>query len=205
MELSAWLSLVTICILGAMSPGPSLAVVLKHCIAGSLSHGIVAAVSHGLAVGLYAVAAILGLSALVLKFPLLYQILVYGGACYLLYMGYGALTSQTKVITSDTGAGEQTSYFDAAKDSAAIAILNPKLAVFFTALFSQFITLGTANFYASSIMVATVAVIDMVWYSIVAVIIGLAKHKISFSKHTNIINKVSGLVFIALALRVVTL
>lgn len=205
MELPAWLSLATICILGAMSPGPSLAVVLRHCIAGSMSHGIVAAVSHGLAVGVYAVAAILGLSALVVKFPLLYQILVYGGACYLLYMGYQALTSQTKAFVTGTDDSEQTTYWQAVKDSAAIAILNPKLAVFFTALFSQFITLDTANLFASSIMVATVAVIDMIWYSIVAVIIGLAKHKISFSKHTNIINKVSGLVFIALALRVVTL
>jgi threonine/homoserine/homoserine lactone efflux protein len=205
MEFPAWLSLATICILGAMSPGPSLAVVLKHCVAGSMSHGIVAAVSHGLAVGLYAIAAILGLSSLVVKFPVLYQVLVYGGAGYLFYMGYHSLTSRTNRFVSETDDKNSTSYRQAVMDSAAIAILNPKLAVFFTALFSQFITKDTANFYTSSIMVSTVAAIDMIWYSIVAVVISLAKHKVAFDQHTNIINKVSGVVFIGLALRVVTL
>jgi threonine/homoserine/homoserine lactone efflux protein len=204
MEISAWLSLATICILGAISPGPSLAVILKHCIGGSLLHGIVAAVSHGLAVGLYAVAAILGLSTLVVQFPILYQILVYGGAAYLFYMGYQALTSKSSKFVNDKNNEPQTTYMQAAKDAAAIAILNPKLAIFFTALFSQFITKDTANFYTSSIMVSTVAVIDMIWYTVVAIVIGFAKNKVSFAQHANIINKVSGVVFIALALRVVT-
>ncbi|QAV06289.1 threonine efflux protein [Vibrio cholerae] len=36
MTLTVWLSLFTICILGAMSPGPSLAMVAKHSLAGDV-------------------------------------------------------------------------------------------------------------------------------------------------------------------------
>ena len=79
MTLTDWLSLLTICILGAMSPGPSLAVVLRHSI-HSTKHGIVVAMSHGLGVGVYAVLTIVGLSGLLLSSPLLFKGLVYAAA-----------------------------------------------------------------------------------------------------------------------------
>lgn len=40
MTLTVWLSLFTICILGAMSPGPSLAMVAKHSLAGGRKNGL---------------------------------------------------------------------------------------------------------------------------------------------------------------------
>ncbi|WP_199611705.1 LysE family translocator [Flocculibacter collagenilyticus] len=213
MEITAWLSLATICILGAMSPGPSLAVILKHSVS-SIWHGLIAAISHGAAVALYAVATIVGLSALVIKFPLLYKVLVYGGAAYLLWMGYKALTAkpapQADNIENQDNATQQpqasqTTIAQAIKDSAAIAILNPKLAIFFTALFSQFITPETSNIATSSIMVATVGIIDALWYCIVACAVALASSRIAFNKHATTIDKISGIVFIGLAVRVVTL
>ncbi|WP_418138451.1 hypothetical protein AB8616_17025 [Marinomonas sp. RS-M-Aa-14] len=40
MSLSIWFSLFTICLLGAMSPGPSLAIVIKHSLAGGRANGL---------------------------------------------------------------------------------------------------------------------------------------------------------------------
>ena len=45
MTLSMWLGLVAICMMGAMSPGPSLAVVLKHSLNGSMKNGMLAALT----------------------------------------------------------------------------------------------------------------------------------------------------------------
>ena len=39
MELTVWLSVATICVLGAMSPGPSLAVVVRNTVHGSAAQG----------------------------------------------------------------------------------------------------------------------------------------------------------------------
>ena len=83
MALSLWLSLALVCMMGAMSPGPSLAVVLKHSLSGGMKNGMLAALSHGFGVGLYAAASLLGLGALMLQFPTVYQFLVYLGAAYL--------------------------------------------------------------------------------------------------------------------------
>ena len=46
MTISIWLSLLLICLLGAMLPGPSLAVVAKHSLSGGRWHGIVCAWAH---------------------------------------------------------------------------------------------------------------------------------------------------------------
>ncbi len=62
MDLTTWLAVVTICTLGAMSPGPSLAVVLRHTIQHGRASGSVAALAHGLGIGLYALACISGLA-----------------------------------------------------------------------------------------------------------------------------------------------
>ena len=48
MELHLWLSLVVICILGALSPGPSLALVIKNTLNGGVQQGYATAISHGL-------------------------------------------------------------------------------------------------------------------------------------------------------------
>lgn len=46
MSASSWFSLLAICALGAISPGPSLAAVMKSTIQGSRFHGIVTALAH---------------------------------------------------------------------------------------------------------------------------------------------------------------
>ena len=73
MSLATWLAVVSICALGAMSPGPSLAVVLRHTLAGGRRHGVVAALTHGLGIGLYALACISGLAFLIITSPTLFQ------------------------------------------------------------------------------------------------------------------------------------
>ena len=44
MTIALWLTVVSICLLGAMSPGPSLAVVLQQTLGGGRKNGIIAAV-----------------------------------------------------------------------------------------------------------------------------------------------------------------
>ena len=61
MILTEWSKLALICILGAMSPGPSLAVILRNSISGGRKQGIFAGIGHGLGITLYALIAVFGL------------------------------------------------------------------------------------------------------------------------------------------------
>lgn len=83
-----------------------------------------------------------------------------------------------------------------------ISFLNPKLAIFFLALFSQFVD-DAAGWQQSVIMVATVTGIDTLWYCLVALILSHSVMLEKLRQNMNIIEKCSGVVLLAVALRVV--
>lgn len=202
MALSLWFSLALVCMMGAMSPGPSLAVVLKHSLNGGMKNGMLAALSHGFGVGLYAAASLLGLGALMLQFPTVYQFLVYLGAAYLAYLGLKILFSKP----NDNELQVQKSAVSSSKalqDGFAIAFLNPKLAIFFLALFSQFIDPENLTLNIGIIMCLTVFVIDTGWYLLVALLTDMSKKRFGFTKQNVWLDRLLGMVFIALAIKVV--
>ena len=202
MALSLWLSLALVCMMGAMSPGPSLAVVLKHSLSGGMKNGMLAALSHGFGVGLYAAASLLGLGALMLQFPTVYQFLVYLGAAYLAYLGLKILFSKPNDSELNIQQSDMSSS-KALQDGFAIAFLNPKLAIFFLALFSQFIDPENLTLNIGVIMCLTVFVIDTGWYLLVALLTEVSKKRFGFTKQNTWLDRLLGAVFIALAIKVV--
>ena len=54
----------TVFVLGAISPGPSLAVVLRNTLMGGRRRGVACALGHGLGFGVYAMVAVFSLIAL---------------------------------------------------------------------------------------------------------------------------------------------
>lgn len=163
MTWTAWLTIVGICCIGAMSPGPSLAIVLKHTVAGGRSHGMRAALSHGAGVGLYALLSISGVAVVLQTSEFLFKLLQGGGALYLLWLGVKALRAKASV-THDLPEVSATS---AVRDGFMVVFLNPKIAVFFISVFAQVVGTDT-TVLAKVLYAATAMVIDGLWYVIVA-------------------------------------
>ena len=69
MDFTQWSQLALICVLGAMSPGPSLAVILRNSVSGGRTQGIMSGIGHGLGITFYAVIAIAGLVAMFKNIP----------------------------------------------------------------------------------------------------------------------------------------
>ena len=61
MSLFIWFQFALVCTIGAMSPGPSLAVVIRNNINYNRYAGIMTSIGHGLGIGVYAALAVLGL------------------------------------------------------------------------------------------------------------------------------------------------
>lgn len=163
MSLTAWITIVGICCLGAMSPGPSLAVVLKHTLAGGRQKGYTAAITHGLGVGMYALACISGLAVVITTSETLFTILQWSGAAYLAWLGIKGLMSRSNP-NQDL---PEVSTEGAARDGFMIVFLNPKIAVFFIALFSQVVGTET-TILAKALYASTAMIIDGGWYLLVA-------------------------------------
>lgn len=203
MTLTAWLSLLAICCLGAMSPGPSLAVVLKQTVSNSRSHGLAASWFHAAGVGLWAFATISGLAILVAESAFAFQLITWLGAGYLAWIGVKAIRAgHSNALRAEQG--KKVSIWKAGTEGAMISLLNPKLAVFFIALFSQFVT-PDATFTDQMIMTATAALVDGIWYSIVALILSHGPVLKTLQNKSTLVNRLTGGILIALAARVVTL
>lgn len=201
MTFSIWLSLLMICILGAMSPGPSLAVVAKHSLAGGRLHGVVTSWAHAMGVGFYAFLTLLGLAVVLKQSPTLFTFITYAGAAYLAYLGVNALRSKGGVAAK-LAAGKQTRLLFAARDGLMISLLNPKLALFFLALFSQFVAVGT-EVSSRAVIVATPLLVDGLWYTLIAFVLSNPKVLDKLKHKAQLIDRLSGVVLILLALRVV--
>lgn len=169
MTLGQWLPLALLCLLGAMSPGPSLAIVTRHSLVSGTRAGVVCALSHGAGIFLWAALMMSGLGAVLLAQPSWLEGLRVMGAGFLLYLGARALMSQDGGKPADrresvAGVGK------AATEGIVIALSNPKVALFFAALFSQFIQ-PDATTDAQLVIATTAAAIDALWYSVVAALL----------------------------------
>lgn len=197
MTLATWLTVVTICTLGAMSPGPSLAVVLRHTLAGGRANGSVAAVSHGVGIGLYAFACISGLAFLITTSPRLFAAFQWAGAAYMAWLGVRSLMA--KPAAQDTPPDVPTTA-SAGRDGFLIAFLNPKIAIWFIALFSQVIGTDT-TMLSRTVYAATAWFIDTAWYLLVAWLFSNPRWLHKLQAKTVWFERLFGIILLALAAR----
>ena len=198
MLLTSWLTIVGICCLGAMSPGPSLAVVLKHTISGSRNKGISAAIAHGLGVGLYAFACISGLALVIVTSEALFTALKWSGAAYLAWLGIKGLLSKSNPNQNLPEVDAK----DAVRDGFMVVFLNPKIAVFFIAIFSQVI--GTDTTVTAKIIYASTAmIIDGGWYVTVAWVFSNERWLEKLQRKAVWLDRCFGLILLGLAVQLV--
>jgi len=216
MSFTAWLSLLAICCLGAMSPGPSLAMVVRHTLTGGRGKGILCAWAHSIGIGLYALVTLLGLAVVLKQAPMVFNGIAIIGALYLAWMGVKALGSKGGIsdkLDAGNGSGSDSSTdsaaghsraetFAAARDGLAISLFNPKIMLFFLALFSQFV-MAADSLFGQSLIVFTPLIIDGLWYTFIALILSHPSVLPKLRAKAAIIDKLSGVVLILLAIRVI--
>ena len=197
MTLSAWLSLALVCLLGAMSPGPSLAIVVRHSVTSGTRAGVICAFSHGFGIFLWAALMVSGLGALLLAQPTWFDGLRALGAGFLLYLGCRALMAQ-RGASANTGQRRGGGGGKAAREGLVIALSNPKVAVFFAALFSQFIQ-PDATLKTQLMIAITAAVIDALWYTVVAMLLSRPAWSGRFMQHGGLLDRGFGVILIVLS------
>ena len=194
MTLAAWLTIVGICCLGAMSPGPSLAVVLKHTLSGGRQKGIITALAHGAGVGLYAFICISGLAVVIFASETLFSVLQWAGALYLAWLGIKGLLCKSNPTQNLPEVEAHT----AARDGFMIVFLNPKIAIFFIALFSQVVGTDTST-VGKTVYASTAMIIDGLWYVIVAWLFSNPRWLVQLQAKAVWLDRLFGLVLIGLA------
>ena len=192
-----WLSLALVCLMGAVSPGPSVLVVVNQTLNGSRLNGVVTAISHGLMVGVWALVTVLGISQLLLHIPFLQIVLSIFALIYLLYLAQGAWRGGKMQISTQRTQSTK-SLASAVSDGAAIALFNPKLALFFLALFTPFVD-AERGFSEQYLLVLTPWATDTLWYLVVAMLLSRPASLAWLEQRQRVINRVLALALVLIA------
>lgn len=201
MTFTAWLTLFSVALLGAMSPGPSLAMIIKNTLGGGKMHGIVTAWAHATGIIGYAFLTVFGLSFVLKQHPMLFNGISIAGAAYLAWLGVGALRAKGG-IAAKISQGKEQSYFESARNGFMISMLNPKIGLFFIALFSQFLHVE-ANFSDQIITLATPPITDGAWYTLVVLVLSRPRILDKLREKAHVIDKITGCILLVIAARIV--
>ena len=170
MNLEAWVALATVFVLGAMSPGPSLAVVLRNTMVGGRRQGVMTGIGHGIGFGIYAFLAAAGIATALGLHESTELILKWGGIALLIWLGYNFLKSSMGPPYDSSDDNHGPSDRAGFAQGFAIALLNPKILAWMLALYAPFIE---ANISTETLLGMGLLgmIIDGTWYVTVATVL----------------------------------
>jgi threonine efflux protein len=197
-DLQALVPAIVLLVLGAVSPGPSLAVVVRNTATGGRWQGLHCALGHGLGFGLYALSVVFGLAVVMRDAPELFNLLQLGGAGLLLYLGWQSFRTSASPV-ANTRADVPQHATRGFLEGFLTAVLNPKIALFFLAVFSS--VLHEELTHSTQLAMALAGwLIDTTWYAIVALALSTQRAEAYLHHRTITISYVMGAIFIALAI-----
>ncbi len=194
MDFTALLGISFVCAMGAMSPGPSLAVVLRNTISGGRTQGVMTGIGHGIGFGIYAMLAVTGLSAILIADESKFELLQWGGAVVLLWLSYNMLTYQPSGDNEEHESSGRRGF----AEGFMIAFLNPKILVFLVAVFSQFLD-PEMDDLDRIIMAFIAGLIDTIWYVLVAAFLSGTVIIDKLRENSTLIDRMIGTVLLVLA------
>lgn len=98
-------------------------------------------------------------------------------------------------------AARAASDLGAVRDGLLTSVANPKLAVFFVALFPEFVARDAPVLPAALAMVALIVAFDLVWYSMLALVVSRAKRAFAEGPWARRIHRLTGAVLIGFGIR----
>lgn len=191
-------------VLGAMSPGPDFAVVVRHSAVSGRAHGTLAAAGVAAGVFGWAVAAASGVAALVTLVPVAFTVIKLVGAAYLAFLGLRALGSARRGddVPPEPAAPDvpRPGRWAAFRDGLLCNLLNPKAAVFFVALLPQFLPADPGLLDTVTLSVVAVAITGT-WFLAVAILVAALRRLFARPAVRRAVDAVSGVVLIGLGVR----
>ncbi len=140
MDFSTIFAFLCAAVLLTLAPGPDILFVLTKSMAQGAKSGVLVAFGLVSGVFIYSLLASLGVLALVRSSKIVFEMVRYLGAAYLLYLAWRAWQSRKLMVLPSSQKGG-VSFFSLYRTGLLMSLLNPKLMIFFLAFFPQFVNL----------------------------------------------------------------
>ncbi|MFH4620571.1 LysE family translocator [Vibrio furnissii] len=189
------MDIVTLAIVGLLiviSPGADFVLVLKNSLSHGRRAGLLSALGISLAITVHIGYSLLGISYLISHNELLFNLIKYAGAAYLVYLGFKgifAASAQTVITAEQDNSLPSYRYF---AQGFLCNVLNPKTMLFFLSIFSQVISEDGASSTQALIYGGYMVVLHGVWFALVATLMTSTALQHKLERVKPLINKACG-------------
>jgi RhtB (resistance to homoserine/threonine) family protein len=189
-------------LLSAMLPGQDFALVVKNTMTASRRIGLYT--SLGIASGLlvHVSYCVLGLAVVIAQSDILFNVMKYAGAAYLLYLGvttlFGPATAQTDGAELEVRVRGQLTPWKVFRQGFVCNVLNPKATLFFLALFTMVVGAQTPG-WMLFVIGLEVLLIPLLWFSTLTIILSHPKVYGLLSRAEGVITKLLGVTLLFFA------
>ena len=195
MSLLIFLKIFAVCLLGAMSPGPSMVVVINNAIFKNRLNGILTSIGHGVGIGIYALFAVLGIALIIKTNLLVFNLIKFLSIIFLMYLGVKSIIANDRL---EFDGRDISSGFTSFLQGLSISLLNPKIFIWFVAIYSQFMSLENGKAFNLT-LILTAGIVDTIWYVILTLLV-TSNIALEFFKNKNVLlKKFVGSIFIIIA------
>lgn len=185
----------------AVSPGADFVMVTRNSLFHGRACGLYSALGVGLAIWLHVAYSIAGLALVISKSIVLFSIIKYLGAAYLIYIGYKTFTAKSSLNLDEGPVESQLSALGALKQGFITNALNPKTTLFFLSIFTQVVNPDTPV-EIQLLYGLIISLAHMLWFGAVSVFFSHPSLVRKFSEHKRKIERLVGSVLVAFGVKV---
>lgn len=187
----------------AMSPGPDFVMAVKNSLVYSRRTGIYTAIGIGLGIGVHILYCAAGIGYIISKSVLVFNIIKYLGATYLIYMGVMSFLSKgTNIDIESTKTLKDKTRFEALKTGFLTNVLNPKATLFFLGLFT-FVVKPDTPLSIIAVLALIMIFTAIGWFTIVAIFFTQNKVQKVFVKAEKYFNRFFGSLLVLLGIKII--
>ncbi|WP_437952423.1 LysE family translocator [Sorangium sp. So ce296] len=190
----------------AVIPGPSTAVIVRQALRGGRRAALAAIAANELGLLFWALVAALGASALVEASAVAYDVLRIAGAVVLIALGAQSILGRRRAGDGDAGSGARepaAGGWSAFRIGLLTILANPKAAVFAASFLPQFVPAGAPTLPALLVLSLVWVAVDTAWYLALVLLLGRLQAAMSGGRVRRTLEAVSGVVLVALGVRMV--
>jgi threonine/homoserine/homoserine lactone efflux protein len=179
-----------------VTPGAATALVVRSAATGGRRQALATTVGNSVGVLAWGCFAAMGIAAVVATSAQAFTAVKLVGAVILVVLGLQSLRGHRGDPARATPVRGAP-----LRDGLVTSLANPKLAVFFVALFPQFVPDGAPVLPSALLMAATIVAFDLVWYSALAYLVARARRAFVEGPWLALTQRITGAVLVGLGVR----
>lgn len=206
MTTQSWLIYLSLVFVATSTPGPAVLFIMTNSTLHGWRKAIFAALGNIAGLLCLGVIAVTGLGTILQTSEIIFKLIKYAGAIYLVYLGIKLFLQKDVDFSAmnNLGVSKDVSAFKIFLQALGVAVSNPKAIVFLTALFPQFLNINEALIPQFSILIAILMIFSFSFLMGYALLAHKIKAWLTRPNRVKVFYRTSGSIFVGFGLLLAT-